>query len=127
MIYDRIFCVYMGLTDQKICQRFDAHIPKFTAVRNHHHPKRWRDYVESRFNAKGNYFEDLNEFKLGFYDLLDFRFFLEEETDRDLVNEIEALVFYGTCITNRKERFLNEENKVSTKQSRENWKRFFRM
>ena len=124
-IYDDRSCIYVGLTDQKIRQRFNAHVSKLTAVRRHDHPRRWRDYAKARLRSKGEKFESVEEFELGFFSFEDFALFLEGETTKDCVDDMEALIFYGLCATNPRDRFLNTESSVGNKESREKWKAFF--
>jgi len=125
VIRDDISMIYIGKTEKHIVQRFNAHISKFTAVRRHHHPKRWRDYARSRLQAKGSKFEVLDEFEMSFYDFSDFEAVLKGPTIKEQVKDMEALIFYGLCVTNPKERFLNTEGRVGTRESREKWKAFF--
>lgn len=125
VIRDDISMIYIGKTEKHIGQRFNAHISKFTAVRRHHHPKRWRDYARSRLQARGSKFEVLDEFEMSFYDFSDFEAVLKGATIKEQVEDMEALIFFGLCMTNPKERFLNTEGRVGTRESRENWKAFF--
>jgi len=124
-IYDDRSCIYVGLTDQKIRQRFNAHVSKLTAVRRHDHPEKWRDYAKARLGSKREKFEVVEEFKLGFFSLGDFELILEGETTKDRVDDMEALIFYGLCVNNPKDRFLNTETSIGTKQSRKKWEAFF--
>jgi hypothetical protein len=120
-IRDNISVIYIGLTERNIKQRFDAHVSKLTAVNKWHHPERWRNYVSERLQREGNEFECLDEFEIGFYDLSKFQPFLEEDTIAQQVDDMEALVFYGLCVTNPKERFLNTESSVGTRENRKKW------
>jgi len=124
IIYDEISCVYVGLTEGNIDQRFDAHISKLTAKNKHHHPKKWREYVKIRYEKKGEKFYDLEEFKIGFYKLSQFFKYLEGQNNKALVEDMEALVFYGLRLNN-KDRFLNHVPSIGNKKCREKWKQFF--
>ena len=124
IIYDEISCVYVGLTDGKIKQRFDAHISKLTAKHKHHHPKKWREYVKIRYEKKGEKFYDLEEFKIGFYKLSQFFKYLEGQNNKALVEDMETLVYYGLRLNN-KDRFLNHVPSIGNKKCRNKWKQFF--
>ena len=125
VIRDDISIIYIGKTEKRIEQRFNAHISKLTAVRRHNHPKRWRDYAVSRLQSKGSKFEVLDEFEMSFYDFSDFEAVLKGASIKEQVEDMEALVFYGLCVTNPKERFLNTEGRVGTRESRDKWKGLF--
>ena len=125
VIKDESSVIYVGLTKENIVQRFDAHVSKLTAVNKWHHPKRWRKYAEDRLINKPNYFENLNEFEIGFFDFADFQELLVGDSIKDQVEDMEALVYFGLCETNPKERFLNTEASVGTRAKREKWKLFY--
>ena len=125
VIRDELSVIYIGLTDRNIKQRFDAHVSKLTAVNKWHHPVRWQKYVIERSKRNGQAFERLDDFQIGFYDLRDFQSNLQGTTDKEHVHDMEALMFYGLCVTNPKERFLNTESSVGSRASREKWKGFF--
>ena len=125
VIRDELSVIYIGLTDRNIKQRFDAHVSKLTAVNKWHHPVRWQKYVIERSKRNGQAFERLDDFQIGFYDLHDFQSNLQGTTDKEHVHDMEALVFYGLCVTNPKERFLNTESIVGNRASREKWEAFF--
>ena len=125
VIRDELSVIYIGLTDRNIKQRFDAHVSKLTAVNKWHHPVRWQKYVIERSKRNGQAFERLDDFQIGFYDLRDFQSNLQGTTDKEHVHDMEALVFYGLCVTNPKERFLNTESIVGNRASREKWEAFF--
>jgi len=125
VIRDELSVIYIGLTDRNIKQRFDAHVSKLTAVNKWHHPVRWQKYVIERSKRNGKAFERLDDFQIGFYDLRDFQSNLQGTTDKEHVHDMEALVFYGLCVTNPKERFLNTESIVGNRASREKWEAFF--
>jgi len=124
IIYDEISCVYVGLTEGNIYQRFDAHISKLTAKNKHHHPKKWREYVKIRYEKKGEKFYDLEEFKIGFYKLSQFFKYLEGQNNKALVEDMETLVYYGLRLNN-KDRFLNHVPSIGNKKCRNKWKQFF--
>jgi hypothetical protein len=125
VIRDEFSVIYIGLTDRNIKQRFDAHVSKLTAVNKWHHPVKWRKYVIERSKRNGQAFERLDDFQIGFYDLCDFQSILQGTTVKEQVDVMEALVFYGLCVTNPKERFLNTESSVGNRVSREKWEAFF--
>ena len=125
IIRDKVSVIYIGLTARNITQRFDAHISKLTAVNKWHHPTKWKKYAIEQMGRKGENFECLDDFQMGFYDFSGFQSFLEGVTVKERVNDMEALVFYGLCVTNPKGRFLNTERSVGTRKSREQWRAFF--
>ncbi len=125
VIRDEFSVIYIGLTDRNIKQRFDAHVSKLTAVNKWHHPVKWQKYVIERSKRSGQGFERLDDFEIGFYDLRDFQSVLQGTTVKEHVDDMEALVFYGLCVTNPKERFLNTESSVGNRASRDKWKAFF--
>ena len=125
VIRDELSVIYIGLTDRNIKQRFDAHVSKLTAVNKWHHPVKWQKYVIERINRNSEAFERLDDFQIGFYDLRDFQPILQGTTVKEHVDDMEALVFYGLCVTSPKERFLNTESSVGSRASRDKWKAFF--
>ena len=127
VIYDTESCIYIGKTDTKISQRFHAHITKLTATNNkrHHHPEKWQAYAKWRAENKTGALNSLDEFSIGFYDLSNFLKFLDGETNKAMMDDMEALIFYGLCSTNDKYRLLNTENQVGSRKAREKWRQFF--
>ncbi len=125
VIRDELSVIYIGLTDGNIKQRFDTHVSKLTAVNKWNHPVRWQKYVTERMKRNSEDFEHLDDFEIGFYDFDDFRSFLRGMTVKEQVDDMEALVFYGLCVTNPKDRFLNTESSVGNRASRERWQAFF--
>ncbi len=77
--------------------------------------------MSERLERKGKGFECLDDFEIGFYDLYKFQPFVEGDAVTLQVGDMEALVFYGLCVTNPKERFLNTESSVGTRESLEKW------
>lgn len=127
VIYDREQCLYVGKTDTKIEQRFHAHVTKLTATNNkrHHHPKKWQEYARQRWEADHSSLNRLDDFKLGFYDLPDFLKFLDQGTDQEMVNEMEALIYFGLKDLNGKAPRLNTEGQVGHRSAREKWQSVF--
>ena len=127
VIYDRERCLYVGKTDTKIEQRFHAHVTKLTATNNkrHHHPKKWQDYARKRWEADRSSLNRLDGFKLGFYDLSDFLKFLDQGTNQAMVNEMEALVYFGLKDLNGNAPLLNTEGQVGHRVAREKWQHVF--
>jgi hypothetical protein len=125
VIKDTVSVIYVGLTEKNIRQRFNAHVSKLTAVSKWHHPVRWRKYAEDRYRYSPENLDTLSDFEIGFYSIYDFIDLLAGDSKKEQVDDMEALVFYGLCVTNPKERFLNTETSVSTKSCREKWRQFF--
>lgn len=127
VIYDEVSCIYVGKTDKKIIQRFNAHISKITAVNKHNHPNKWQEYARLRYKNRFKDFRKLDEFKMGFYELEKFKDYLNGTSKDELVSEMEALIFFGLKNKNNNNNFLNTLSSISTSENREKWQNFFNL
>ena len=87
---------YIGKTDKKINQRFNAHITKITGINNkrHHHPKKWREYAFDRYNNLLEGSLKIDDFEFTFFDLKYFENYIASSTDEKKLSEFESIVFF---------------------------------
>lgn len=113
IIFDNDF-FYVGKTNGKMLQRFDAHITKIAAINNgrHHHPKKWRDFAKARYSIMRPGDDILAGLRVSFCPLSDLSKYLVSEDKISALSELESLIFY--CMKNEyKEKFtLNSEAQI---------------
>ena len=61
---------------------------------------------------------------MSFYDFSDFEAVLKGATIKEQFEDMEAPIFFGLCMTNPKERFLNTEGRVGTRGAEKSGRHF---
>jgi len=125
-IFENSRCIYVGKTQMNIAQRFDAHISKISAINNnkYHHPQNWQKYAVSRYRRNCDS-SDLSDIFVKFYPLADWSEIFCNVNDDEVIDHMEAMIFYAKKYISSDYCMLNHEPSVGVKNARQKWRSFF--